>query len=241
MNATMEKSDINVQLGTINNVIDLNIIKSIFNKNISNEKIGSISLWGVVTANDSTGLIIDNLQQGDQLTIESASGLASFKETDMKIIKSVISVYGAISTLGANIITEGQLTPYLSQFNSIFDSIKAAVPDKIQHAVRDASGRDPGTGDYAKNEGGLIVCMPKARGAIYATSDNHLESGAKHNGRQEKYFPKSIKDKESFFFYDKAENKKITSMTGAVNILAFDSKFSDNAGYYEFKVTIKLA
>lgn len=231
----------NINLGSVDNVIDLNELTR-----VATEKgmtVGSVSLWAVVTANDSVGLIIDNLKAGDEVIIESANGVASFKETSMKSVKSLITVLGAVSTLGADILSEGELAPFNSEFEKGFDAIKAAVPDKIVHAVRDAWGEDPGTGDYAKHEGGLIVCMPAAHGALYASSENYLASGAKKHGRKKEYFSKNIIEKESFFPCNCAGGvlQQKTSFDGPINILAFDSKFKDNAGFYEFKATIRLA
>ncbi len=45
MNETLDKFDVNVKLGSINNVIDLSVIKSIINDNFTKQKLGSVSLW----------------------------------------------------------------------------------------------------------------------------------------------------------------------------------------------------
>lgn len=217
-------------LTKVNNVVNIN----------ESPNAKEISLWAVVTANDSEGLIIDGIKKGDRVIIESANGIASFKETNMKFLKSIITITQAITEAGAAIYTEGQSTKFHDEFTASFDAIKEIVPNKITHARRDAWGEDPGTNDYAKHEGGLIVCMPSAHGAIYATEDNYLADGAKKNGRQTKYFSKNIKNLNSFFPCNCSGGTRegVAKTEGSINILAFDSKFNDNAGYYEFKLKI---
>ena len=214
----------------VNNVVDINEFP----------EAKKISLWAVVTANDKEGLIIDGLNPGDRVEIDSGNGIASFKDTNMKPLKSIITIAQAATEAGAAVLTEGESLALHDQFQMSFDAIKDAIPDNIKHARRDAWGQDPGTGDYAKHEGGLIVCMPSAHGAIYATEENYLASGAKQNGRQPKYFSNNINRLNSFFpcMCRGGIREAICKEDGAINILAFDSKFTDNAGYYEFNVDI---
>eukprot|EP01084_Bolivina_argentea_P213789 363001_1 len=110
----------------------------------------------------------------------------------------------------------------------------------IKHKRRDGYGQDPGTDDYAKNEGGIIVCMPKAGGALYATDENHLQSGAKQNGRLPKYFSQNVINLNSFFPCNKSGGQMLATakQDGVLHIIAFDQKFSDNGGTYEVKINI---
>ena len=218
-------------------------------------------LWACIPANDETGVVIDNVQTGDIVLIYDVSGIASFKETKMKTVKSGISIISAVVNSGVSIGTEiaaGVATggvstaasaatgislaaPILQGWNSVIDEVQKAIPnDAVKHARRDAYGKDPGTGDCAKNEGGLIVCMPESKGAIYATSDFYLASDAKSEGRKVKYFSSETKKKNAFFPSNVKGGTLLgtATMPGAVHILAFDSKFTDNAGYYKVAIMV---
>lgn len=192
-------------------------------------------LWACIPANDETGIVIDNVQAGDTVLIYDASGIASFKSTNMDVVKAAVGIANAIVNGVAIVATEGAAAPFLAGWNGVVDKVQDAIPSgAVQHGRRDMYGRDPGTGDYGKQEGGLIVCMPESKGPIYATSDYYLDDGSKSGGRQTKYFSKATKAKNAFFPCNVSGGtlQGTASMAGAVHVLAFDSKFSDNAGYY---------
>lgn len=198
-------------------------------------------LWTIISANDEVGITISNVKEGDEIVINSSSGIASFKESSMKLLKAGIGLANAIGNVAVLYATEGAAEPFLGSWNSFVDEATDTIGDTVKHARRDSYGRDPGTGDYAKDEGGLIVCMPKAKGAVYATDDYHLEGGAKHHGRKEEYYPSRVKEDKNVFYpcnVDGGLMSQVASEAGTVNILAFDEKFSDNAGAYTTEIYI---
>ena len=92
------------------------------------------------------------------------------------------------------VATDGAAAPFVKAWNTGLQAIGKAVGDgEIKHARRDMYGRDPGTGDYGKEEGGLIVCMPTSKGPIYATNDYFLGSDSKSNGRKFQYYSEKAK------------------------------------------------
>jgi hypothetical protein len=195
----------------------------------------AFKLWASISSNDDVGIIIDNVLPGDEIIIYDASGIASFKETSMKLIKGVVGIANAIATSALVYATDGAAAPFVKQWNDALDKVGDAVGDgDIKHGRRDAYGRDPGTGDYAKDEGGLIVCMPETNGAVYATDDYHLEDGAKDHGRQYKYYPEKAKKNNVFYPCNVSGGVMSATATkaGAIHILAFDEKFTDNCGAY---------
>lgn len=198
-------------------------------------QVEAFKLFASITANDDTGIIIDNVLPGDEIIIYDASGIASFRMTDMKKVKAVVGIANALTTKALVYATDGAALPFTKVWNSTLEKVGDAVGDsKIKHSRRDAYGRDPGTGDYAKNEGGLIVCMPKAKGAIYATNDYHLTGDTKKKGRKTKYYPSKANDKNVFYpcNVDGGRMSGVAQIAGTIHVLAFDDKFSDNAGAY---------
>ena len=198
-------------------------------------------LWACIPVNDETGIVIDNVQKGDTVLIYDGSGIASFKSTNMAFVKSAVGIANAVVNGVAVIATEGAAAPFLAGWNSVVDSVQGAIPSgAVNHGRRDMYGRDPGTGDYGKNEGGLIVCMPESKGAIYATSDYYLASGSKSGGRQIKYYSAATNAKNAFFpcNVNGGTMQGTATTAGAVHILAFDSKFTDNAGYYTVAIMV---
>ncbi|WP_025762614.1 hypothetical protein [Dyadobacter tibetensis] len=201
----------------------------------SGQQIEGFKLWVSIPANDDTGVIIDNVLPGDEIYVYDASGIASFKKTSMKLVKAIVGIANAIAGDVLMVATEGAAAPFVGAWNTALKGIGDAVGDSdISHGRRDMFGQDPGTGDYGKNEGGLIVCMPESRGAIYASDSYHLADDSKSQGRKYQYYSQAIKDKNAFFpcpVPDGRMSGKAT-ISGAVHVLAFDSNFQDNAGSY---------
>lgn len=198
-------------------------------------QIEAFKLWVSIPANDDTGVLIDNVMAGDQIQVYDASGIASFKETSMKLVKGIVGVANAIAGDLLLYATDGTAAPFVMAWNKAVQGISDAVGDSdIKHARRDQYGRDPGTGDYGKDEGGLIVCMPESKGVIYATDDFHFADGAKSHGREYQYYSAAAKN-YNVLFPSNVSGGRLTataSIPGAVHVLAFDSNFKDNAGSY---------
>lgn len=204
-------------------------------------KIEAFKLWACISANDNNGVTIDNVMVGDQVYIYDVSGIASFKSTNIKTVKSIVGVANAIVGLASIYATDGAAAPFVEQWNKSLQQIGDAFGNSnIAHARRDGYGRDPGTGDYAKNEGGLIVCMPESKGTVYATDDYHFADGAKSQGRKYQYYSSAAK-KHNVLFPCNVEGGHLSakaSVPGTVHVLAFDSKFTDNAGAYNVALLI---
>lgn len=201
----------------------------------------AFKLWACVSATDETGILIDNVLPGDQVIVYDASGIASFKEANMALIKGVVGMANAIAGDALIFATDGAAAPFVDTWNKAVSSIGDAVGDgKMNHANRDMYGRDPGTGDYAKEEGGLIVCMPESKGAVYATDDFYLTGDTKNHGRKYDYYSSKAKSMNVFYPCNVSGGlmKATAGIAGAVHILAFDSKFTDNCGSYTVGIIV---
>jgi hypothetical protein len=207
-------------------------------------------VWASIPANDDKGIVIDNVLRGDVIEVYNTAGIASFDKVNMEPIKGIVGIMNAMID-GAVVLTEPEMAPLVAAFTVGVNAIVDAVPDELGNARRTAYGLDPGTGDYAKNEGGLIVCMPESYGAIYATDKYHLTGDTKNEGRLYKYYSDETKKMNAFFpcpiFNEddpnSPDNGRMSATSnqvgrGAVTILAFDENFSDNAGYYNVGIIV---
>jgi len=204
-------------------------------------------IWAAISTNDPGGLTIENILPGDQVIIYDASGLASFSASHVDLIKGVIGIANMIGGVVVIAATDGAATPFVEAWNKSVSKLGDAFPGTKGNKNRDAYGQDPGgdlsDGNYAKEEGGIIVCMPEANGTLYATPDTYLADGAKKNGRLPAYFSKKVKDCNSFFLSNKpgGQMQATATKSGHVHILAFDSDFSDNQGVYNIGVVVVRA
>ncbi|OIN59193.1 hypothetical protein [Arsenicibacter rosenii] len=219
---------------------------------IGDDFISGFKVWASIPANDDKGITIDNVREGDTVIVYDAAGIASFEKVNMALVKGIVGIANAaVGT--ALVLSQPETAPFVATWNAGVDAIMSAVPDELGDKRRDMYGRDPGTGDYAKNEGGLIVCMPESHGPLYATDDYHLTGDTKNDGRLYKYYSSDTKKMNAFFpcpIVNDPSNQsssnngrmQATATTdGAVHILAFDEKFTDNAGYYNVGLVVVRA
>src|SRR5262249_1789409 len=104
---------------------------------------------------------------------------------------------------------------------------------------RDAFGVDPGSGHKAREEGGLLVCLPEGGGTYYSGDGDHRKRWIQGDGgRTDDHSPQHM---YGFFFPRQGEpthNTRMVRQSGQMFVLAWDWKFEDNAGFY--KVFVKL-
>lgn len=209
---------------------------------------GSGFIWGreeneaflvvFLNAGDSMGISIDGLEPWDNVEVISATGLASFSESSGSIAGSIIGLLG----LGAKVVTT--LGGYAAALPVIEAAEKYAKEqfkqDKVKTKRRDPWGQDPGTGLRARQEGGVLVCMPAARGAYYSGDSSHKERWIKDNNpRTTANIPDHILSYTAFFLNRDEKNIMQTEMAGQAFIIPWDYKFEDNVGYY--KLFVKLS
>lgn len=201
---------------------------------------GAFSCWIDIVANDPNGVVISNVKKGDIIEIGLINGVASFEQTTMAPVKSFIAVRAGIMKDSLDYYTLGQADETKDAIEQATKCILESLPNEIKHKPRDGYGQDPTTDEYSTTEGGIIICMPKAKGAIYATSENYLSDDAKTNGRKQEYFPENIKNVNSWFpcQLEGGIMKKQAEVDGEINILAFEQNWEDSAGDYQFRLTI---
>ncbi len=189
-----------------------------------------------INAADSLGVSIDGLQQGDLVEVTSADGIASFAEDEGNpFVSGLIGVLGAGADLAATIAGFPEAIPLLNAADKFAqDQFKAT---HVKTKRRDAYGQDPGNGQRAKEEGGVLVCMPAAKGPYYSSSNSNMwikdEKPRSYENLPSDFIPDS-----AFFLNRENPNSLFSSMAGQAYIIAWDWKFEDNAGYY--KIFIRL-
>jgi hypothetical protein len=191
-----------------------------------------------INAADPLGISIDGLQAGDQVQVLSASGIASYSEDKGNPLAS--SIVGLVAK-GANIaITAAgapEAVPLINAAEEFAREQFKATNAKTKR--RDAFGVDPSSGHKARQEGGLLVCLPEAGGIFYSGNSDHKERWIKQNGvRSDDHLPAHVFG--SFFPMQgfASHNTRIVQQSGQMYVTAWDHIFEDNAGFY--KAFVKL-
>lgn len=195
------------------------------------------TIWATINAADDQGVSVDNVKTGDTITIEAISGIAYFAgqsgwETFFSVVRKVADS-GAVAG-GAGRIAE-----------SVVKALEAGEEDekpKVDPGEGDASkprdgfGRNLDNGNYAKNEGGVAICAPKASGPVYAHQKNHLKDD---KGRREQNLKEDseMQGGDCFFATRGGEAVEING-DGVLYVYAFDRDYRDNSGVYEMKFRI---
>ena len=203
-----------------------------------------INLVVYVAARDPLGVAIAGLRKGDTIHVSDASGSASFDGGRQDLVSSIIGLIGA----GGKALAMGNAggKPDAPEKNRITDQqadslIKAGENlmkqlIKPKNKRRDAFGRDPGTGKYAKHEGGIIICLPSAGGVLYGGPSRSLKG---KRARKDENVHKSVEGKA---FYpvqgDVEHNTREVQKDGVAHLVAFDSRHDDNTGYYRVFLVI---
>jgi hypothetical protein len=191
-----------------------------------------------INAADPLGVSIDGLKAGDQVQVLSASGIASYSED--KGNPTASSIVGLVAK-GANIALGAagapEVVPLVNAAEQFAREQFKATNAKTKR--RDAFGVDPGSGHKARQEGGLLVCLPEAGGIFYSGDGSHKDRWIKSDGvRADKNLPTHVFG--SFFPMQGlgSHNTRTVQQDGQAYVTAWDWKFDDNAGFY--KVFVKL-
>lgn len=198
-----------------------------------------ILLVAFVNAADDFGVAVAGLRAGDEVKVMSMAGTATFSDSVGKILRGIIAI--AAKAGQAYAIAEG-VPEAASVIQAGADYATREYLGKPGGKKRDAYGYDGAT--LARNEGGVLVCMPEAGGPYYATEGLRGET----NGvRSDDRLPNYMKSKDGptlggFFPVrpendpvppNRPQNTRIAQKDGVLHLIAWDKKFDDNAGYYQ--------
>ncbi|HEX5268827.1 MAG TPA: hypothetical protein VFW33_00005 [Gemmataceae bacterium] len=192
-----------------------------------------------VNAADPLGVSVEGMQAGDTVQVLSASGIASYSEDKGNPLAS--SLVGLVAA-GAKVVVgaEGapEVAPAIAAAETFAKDQFKATNAKTKR--RDPFGVDPGSGQKAREEGGLLVCLPEAGGTFYSGDGDHKNRWVKGDGtRTNENMPEHF-NYNAFFprqgFPD--HNTRVVRQSAPMYVVPWDWKFEDNAGYY--KVFVKL-
>jgi hypothetical protein len=191
-----------------------------------------------VNAADPLGVSIEGLQPGDQVQVLSASGVASFSEDKGNpLASSIVGLVATGASIGLTAAGAPEVVPLVSAAEAFAKDRFKATNAKTKK--RDAFGVDPGSGHKAREEGGVLVCLPEAGGTYYSGDDDHKNRWVQGSGlRTDDKMPQHV---YGSFFPRQAEpvhNTRTVRQGGPMYVVPWDWKFEDNAGFY--KVFVKL-
>jgi hypothetical protein len=201
-------------------------------------KDNEILLVMFINAADPFGVSIDGVQAGDQVQVMTASGIASYSSD--KGNPTASSIIGLVAA-GANVLLSAEGAPEVAP---VIDAAQKFAQDQFKATNaktkrRDAFGVDPSSGLKAREEGGLLVCLPEAGGTYYSGDGDHKNRWIQGNGvRTDDHLPAHIFGAFFPIQGDPGQNTRIMQQSGQMYIIPWDWQFDDNAGFY--KVFVKL-
>jgi hypothetical protein len=88
----------------------------------------------------------------------------------------------------------------------------------------------------AREEGGIIVCLPQANAALYSGESEKLWVKKPGPRTPDKYPPHVVG--QGYFPRLEADTEGVVTAPGEAIFLAWDWKFTDNVGFYRLNVHI---
>lgn len=211
---------------------------------IWDRKDDEILLVMFINAADSYGTSILGVQDCDEIQITSAAGIASFSEDKGNpTASSLVGLIGTGLKAAGGIVGFPEAIPVINAAEKIAQEEFKATNVKTKR--RDAYGVDPGTGHKARQEGGLVVSLPRAAQPYYSGDGDHTERWIKGDGERKDlnrpnhvkwgYFPMPTNT-----IFNNAR-RTVRGSNAPLYITPWDWQFDDNAGFYKVFLYIKKA
>lgn len=196
-----------------------------------------LALLAFVAAGDLGGIMIQGVKATDTIEFVSADGIASFsEETNNGGVASFIGILEAGANVAASSFGAPELAPVISAAAEFAKS--RYREEKVKTKRRDPFGVDPGTGHKARQEGGVLVCLPEARGAYYSGNGDHKERWIQEPGTRDlAHRPAHVE--HGFFLERNSSNQYTASLDGSIFIVPWDHKFEDNFGSYRLQILLR--
>ena len=190
----------------------------------------------VVNANDPIGVEIVGLQEGDVIKIDSILGWCTF--SDGTPLSNTLGAISKAATLVNGIVPHPAAKVVLDAAKKAGNLLES---EPKAGKARNGFGRIRKSGDFARKEGGIIVCMPGSGGPIHAHERSYLDERAEKEGRIPKYVAPSFRD---WCFFPCRPGipggirKMVAKDDGSAWILAFDADHKDNDGVYVVRLRV---
>jgi len=198
-------------------------------------KDAEVMLVCYINSADSLGVAVANVATGDRVIVEMASGMASFTASDGSTAKGIIGVVATAASAGAAALGAPQAAPLIKAAG---DFAAAEFGKPSTGKVRDAFGKEKGV--LRRCEGGILVCMPEAGGPFYRAD---CIKGEDKGERTDDRLPDHMVNRGAFFPIQGNEphNTRHAQGDGFLHVIAWDSKFEDNAGFYMVAIRLTRA
>jgi hypothetical protein len=195
-----------------------------------------LALAVYLAAGDSMGVSIVGVRPTDTIELVEASGLASFAED---IENEGVGAFIGIIAAGANIAAASFGVPEAAPAIAAAEKFAASrFPERqVKTKRRDPFGVEPDTGLKARQEGGVIVCLPQARGIFYSGNEDHQERWIKQPGtRDNAHRPDHV---TGAYFLRRKGQREMARVEGNIVIGAWDYFFTDNFGFYRLHMLLR--
>lgn len=200
-----------------------------------------LALVAFLSSCDNLGVAITGVEAGDSVQIVSATGIASFAEETKN---AYAGAYIGIVAAGAKVTAAAFGAPEVAP---LIDAAAALAETRFQTAKvktkrRDPFGQDPGSGHKARQEGGVLISIPRpgvTTQIYYSGNDDHKDRWIKKPGvRDFTHYPKHVPPAGAHFLLSGASNSRQASGAGDIIMVAWDHDFQDNYGYYRLHVLL---
>lgn len=195
-----------------------------------------LAVVAFVSAADSLGLGINGVTDGDTIQFFSATGLATFsQDSHNEFVGSIATIVAAGASLGAAAFGQPELAPFITAAGA---SIAKAFPESKSPSMgRDAYGQMAGSDEFARAEGGLLVCSPTVQGVYYSGDRDHQDRWIRSGkDRKNEHRPPHVRDA---FFLRRGTGRTMLRGDGTLVICPWDWKFEDNIGAYKVEFILR--
>ena len=206
-----------------------------------------ILLLLVVNASNNIGIPIENVRKGDQIILGPASGIATFsKDKGNPRLAGLVGVLAKGAVVAGSALGCPECAPVIVAANTFAQNEFKAPTEDAERKPRDAYGKIPGTKDFARQEGGVIICMPEADGLVTSGDGDNTDLWIRKPGIRS---DKSVPDQAKACFFPIRSNalhntRKVRLDGSPPSVLfvgAWDHKFADNKGFYILYIKIEKA
>lgn len=206
-----------------------------------------ILLLLVVNAANNVGIPIENVRKGDQILLGPASGIATFsKDTGNPRLAGVVAVLAKGAIVAGSALGCPECAPVIAAADTFAQNEFKAPKEDAERKPRDPYGNIPGTNEFARQEGGVIICMPAADGLVTSGDGDNTDRWIRKPGIRS---DKNVPDQAKACFFPIRSNalhntRKVRQEGSPPSVLfvgAWDHKFGDNKGFYVLYVKIEKA
>jgi hypothetical protein len=196
-----------------------------------------LAVVAFIAASDELGVAVEGVKDGDTIEFHNSLGTATFaQETKNQGVASAVTIVAAGTGLAAAAFGAPELTPLITAAGA---QIAKQFPEKggQEAKPRDVYGQIAGSNEFARQEGGLLICSPAVQGIWHSGDDDHKDRWIKSSkDRSDPNRPNHVKDA---FFLQRSGGPRTLVGDGEMIIAPWDSKFGDNVGVYRINFILR--